>query len=315
MTGYTVAVVGARDVAAELGKRGTASDLTLFNATGAGHAITFIEPTQFPEKLAPLLASLRMAERAVFVVNALSKEVAETATALDLVDTPVEVFAGSTVGPDEIRRAFKGMRFANDTIRPYDLLKLREEIETWRVEPRNGPPRVPLDHAFPVRGVGAVALGVVRGGPLHTHAKLRLFPTPKEVEVRSIQVHDVDVREAATGDRVGVALKGVEADELERGQVLAEPGDLSVGTTLRGSGFRRCPYYRGDVVVGAHLHLSVGLQLVPAVIEALDGASTTVSVDRPVAFAPGDVGVLADLSATSGSRLVARFSLGAATQG
>jgi selenocysteine-specific translation elongation factor len=314
VTGYTVAVVGARDIAAELGKRGTVSDLTLFNATGEGHAVTFVEPTQYPEKLASLLFALRMSERALFIVPGLSKEVAETATALDLLDLPVELLVGTGVGPDELRRAFKGMRFVADPVRPLDLLKLREEIDSWRSEARPGGPRVPIDHAFPVRGVGAVALGVVQIGPLRAHARLRLYPTPKEVEVRSVQVHDVDVPEAATGDRVGVALKGVDADELERGQVLAEPGALLVGSSVRGSAYRSCPYYRGDLRAGTHLHLSVGLQFVPAVVESLAGGAITVSTDRPVAFAAGDTGVLADLSAVSGSRMVGRFTLASASE-
>lgn len=310
MPGITVAVVGGRDVAKELGKKGTASDLTLFNQVRDGHAATLVEPTQYPERLPPLLFALAMADRAIFAVPALSREIAETATALDLADLPVRLALGG-VGPEEVVKAFRGMRFVGETPTALDPAQLRTEIDGWQTPPGSGPPRIAIDHAFPVKGVGAVVLGVVRGGPLHAHDRLRLFPTEREVEVKSIQVHDVDVKEAVTGDRVGLALRGIEADELARGQELAPAGALAVATTLTGSAFRQCGYYRGTLGAGAQLQLAVGLQCVPALVEFGRDGSVTITADRPVAFVPGQTALLADLSATGGSRMVGRATLGA----
>jgi selenocysteine-specific translation elongation factor len=158
-----------------------------------------------------------------------------------------------------------------------------------------------------VKGVGAVALGVVRRGTLRAHERLHLFPTRKDVEVRSIQVHDVDRKEAECGERVGVSLKGVDAEELERGQTLAPPGEFREGTTLSGGSLGRCRYYRGDAGPGAQLHLAIGLQIVPVVLDRLDGVGTTITADRPVAFRPGSVAFLADLSVPAGPRIFGRF--------
>ena len=307
MGAITVAVVGARGVAAEFGKKGTASDVTLFNQVRAGHALTLVEPTQFPERFPPLLYAVAMGDRALFVVQGLSRDVAETATVLDLGDRPVVLLRSEAVGEEELRRAFKGMRFAADPIGRFDGVHLREELDGWEAPPSEGPTRVPLDHAFPVKGVGAVALGIVRGNVLEAHARLRLYPTEREVEVRSIQVHDVDVRSAAPGDRVGVALKGVEAEELSRGQVLAPPGTLAVATTLEGSDLARCPYYRGTLAAGGQLQLAVGLQVVPAHVDEAGPDRVRVTADRPVAIEPGSVALLNDLSAPGGSRLKSRF--------
>jgi selenocysteine-specific translation elongation factor len=281
--------------------------VTLFNHVRAGHALTLVEPTQFPERFPPLLYAVAMGDRALFVVQGLSRDVAETATVLDLADRPVVLLRGDAVGEEELRRAFKGMRFAADPIGRYDGVHLRDELDRWEAPPPDGPTRVPLDHAFPVKGVGAVALGIVRGGALEAHARLRLYPTEREVEVRSIQVHDVDVPAAAPGDRVGVALKGVEAEELTRGQVLAPPGALAVATTVDGSDLARCTYYRGTLAAGAHLQLAVGLQVVPARVDEAGPDRVRITADRPVALEPASVAFLADLSATGGSRLVARF--------
>jgi selenocysteine-specific translation elongation factor len=189
---------------------------------------------------------------------------------------------------------------------PLDLPKLRDLVESERAPREEGPVRVPIDHAFPVKGLGAVALGVVRRGTLRAHDRLRLYPTPKLVEVRSVQVHDVERREAESGERVGVALKGVEADELSRGQTLAPEGSLSAGTALTLGPLDRCRYYRGDASPGALLHLSLGLQVVPATLDALEPSVTRVSTDRPVVGAPNDPAYLIDLSVPVGPRLVGR---------
>jgi len=307
--GVTVAVVGSTEVAKELGKKGTASDLTLFNAVHDEHAATLVEPTQFPEKLAPLLQSLAMADRCLLVVVELSRPVAEAIAAVDLVDVPTTIVLGPNVGEAEVGRVLKGTRLEGAPRLPLDLPHLRSEIEGWTAPTLDGPVEVPLDHAFPVKGVGAVALGVVRRGVLRAHDRLRLYPTPKEVEVRSIQVHDIDRKEASCGERVGVSLKGVDADELSRGQVLAPAGDLLEGTTLTGGPLEKCRYYRGDAAAGARLHLALGLQVVPAVLDRLEPSGVAVTTDRPVAYRADARGILLDLSVPAGPRLVGRFQV------
>ncbi|MCI4361476.1 MAG: hypothetical protein L3J91_07195, partial [Thermoplasmata archaeon] len=119
-TGITVAIVGSRDVAADLGKKGTSSDLTLYNSAHDGHAITIVEPTGFPEKFGALLFALGMADRAVFAITAISREVAETAATLEMFDLPLEVRLGLSVGEEEVRRAFKGSPLDKAVMRPLD---------------------------------------------------------------------------------------------------------------------------------------------------------------------------------------------------
>jgi selenocysteine-specific elongation factor len=119
-------------------------------------------------------------------------------------------------------------------------------------------------------------------------------------------VHDVDVREAATGERVGLALRGVEAEELSRGQTLAVPGSMEVAQELVADGWTKCPFYRGTPAAGQSLHALVGLQFVPARLTAIEGGKVRLTPDRPVAFRPGDSVHVADLSAPSGPRIVGR---------
>jgi len=307
----TVAVVGAVDVAKELGKKGTASDLTLFNTVHDDLAVTLVEPTQFPEKVAPLLQALAMADRCLLAVVELSRPVAEAIAVVDLTEIPTTVILGPGVGDAEIGRVLKGSRLESTPRLPLDYPRLRALVEEWTAPAVEGPVEVPIDHAFPVKGVGAVALGVVRRGTLRAHDRLRLFPTGKDVEVRSIQVHDADRKDAACGERVGVALRGVDPDELLRGQILAPAEALTASPGVAGGPLVRCRYYRGDAGPGAQLHLALGLQVVPAVLDRSDAAGVAVTADRPVAWRPGMTAYLLDLSVPAGPRLFGRFPVGA----
>jgi selenocysteine-specific translation elongation factor len=304
----TVAVVGSGAIAHELGKKGTSSDVTLFNTVHDEHAVTLVEPTQFPEKFSALMVSLGMADRCLLVVTELTKAVAETIAVVELTDLPVTVVVGPAVGEAEIARALKGSRLESAPRTPLDLPQLRQTLDGWTSPSREGPVVVPIDHAFPVQGVGTVVLGVVRRGTLHAHDRLRLFPTPKEVEVRSIQVHDLDRKEAVSGERVGVALRGVDADEVSRGQTLAPPGSLGEGASLAGTEWVRCRYYRGDAGPGARLNASVGLQSVPAAVEELSPSAVRLTADRPVVWEAAARGYLLDLSVPAGPRIAGRWT-------
>lgn len=66
---------------------------------------------------------------------------------------------------------------------------------------------VPVDHAFSVKGVGTVVLGLVTKGTVKKHDALKVLPGTKTVQVRSIQKHDDDFDLASEGDRVGSGLK------------------------------------------------------------------------------------------------------------
>jgi selenocysteine-specific translation elongation factor len=308
-TGVTVSVVGSNEVAKELGKKGTSSDVTLYNAVRDDHAVTLVEASQFPEKFPPLVTALSMGDRCLLVIPELNRAVAETIATVDVVDVPTTVVLGTAVGEDELARALKGSRLERADRQPLDFPQLRTLVETWRAPVVDGPTIVPIDHAFPVKGVGTVALGVVRRGTLRAHDTLRLWPTDKTIEIRSIQVHDIDRKDASCGERVGVALRGIEADEISRGQILAPADSLNVGATVQGGPFSKSRYYRGDLRVGAQLYLMVGLQAAPASLDEISSSATTMTADRPLAFAPAMPAYVLDLSVPSGPRIVGRFEI------
>jgi selenocysteine-specific translation elongation factor len=266
-----------------------------------------VEPTQFPDKFPPLLYTIALADRVVLVVTRLDRAFAESVATLDLFDTPVSIYLTKGADEEEVRRVLKGSRFDSAPLAALDVPHLREELIAWNPPPvADGPVSVRLDHAFPVKGVGTVALGFVQRGTIRAHDRLRLWPSNREVEVRSIQSQDVEVREAGRGTRVGVALKGVDADEIFRGQVLAPASGLSVADKFVLRDARISRYYRGRFEPGAQLQLLAGLQLVPARVESVTEGRWGLSTARPLLAGRGDPVWLADLSAVPGPRITAR---------
>jgi selenocysteine-specific elongation factor len=95
-----------------------------------------------------------------------------------------------------------------------------------------GATRLYVDRVFTLQGIGTVATGTLWSGTIAGGDILRLEPQGRTVRVRSLQVHDATVAEAAAGQRVAVNLPTVERRELGRGDVLVAPGHYPVSYRL-----------------------------------------------------------------------------------
>lgn len=295
----TVALLGTKTLGPELGKKGTSSDLTLYNYSTEGLTVSYIEPTQFPEKFPPLMDALYMGRgRVVLGVEALTKDLGETIVAVDQTGAKEGILAlADSVGREEVLRAVKGTVLEHYAIVPLDAKEIRQKVEAFPEHPaEDGDLILPVDHAFPVRGVGTVALGMVARGVVRAHDKLRMYPEDKMVEVRSLQVHDVDVTEAVAGQRVGVALKGVEADEVHRGYALAPVDGMVTGDLVLLGDYSPCRFFKGKAGEGDKVHVAIGLDNAPAKMTTVDGSQVTLTLSRPMAWVPGDRAYVVDLS-------------------
>src|SRR5262249_37083904 len=88
----------------------------------------------------------------------------------------------------------------------------------------DAPTRLFVDRVFSLRGIGTVATGTLWSGSIGEGDELRTEPAGRTVRVRSVQVHDRTVERAEAGQRVAVALPGIERTELRRGDALVAAG-------------------------------------------------------------------------------------------
>jgi selenocysteine-specific elongation factor len=116
------------------------------------------------------------------------------------------------------------------------LDELRAELDRCaagaRPRPRTSVVRMPIDRAFSLRGIGTVVTGTLWSGGIAAGDHLALEPGSRPVRVRSVQVHDAAAERAGAGQRVAVALVGVERSQVRRGDVLAEAGALRASFRL-----------------------------------------------------------------------------------
>jgi selenocysteine-specific translation elongation factor len=184
-----------------------------------------------------------------------------------------------------------------DPIALRDLL-LREAHARTPVPPGAGTVgTVPIDHHFNVHGIGTVVLGdVVRGG-IKKHDALKVYPGERAVMVRSIQKHDNDFDWAAEGDRVGIALKNIESDDLDRGFVLSNDPAVQTRATLEVQA-TLVRYWPTPLTAGTVLHVGHWMQFIPARVEAVrDGGdwrqpTLTLALEKDIVYLPGDTAVL-----------------------
>jgi selenocysteine-specific elongation factor len=94
------------------------------------------------------------------------------------------------------------------------------------------PTRLFVDRAFALRGIGTVATGTLWSGSIGEGDVLEALPGGDEARVRSVQVHDRPVERGAAGQRVAVAVPGLERAALPRGTALVEQGAFPVSYRL-----------------------------------------------------------------------------------
>jgi selenocysteine-specific elongation factor len=90
-----------------------------------------------------------------------------------------------------------------------------------------GPPRLPIDRVFSVKGFGTVVTGTVVSGGFRVDDEVEVLPAGTRAKVRGLQAHGVRVEHGVAGQRLAVNLAGVDVGEVARGSVLAVPGVLA----------------------------------------------------------------------------------------
>ncbi len=297
-----IAALGNPEIAERIGKKGTESDITMYNYKGREGSITFMHPNRYPERLPPLLFSVNLAHGALLTIDALDRVLGEEIVALNMrrISRGIMVLRNYIV-PEQIAPLRKGTVLEGYSIID-DPIKIRESLASLEIPRKEGATLIPVDHFFPVKGVGTVILGTVMRGSVEVHQELQIYPHNRKVQVKSIQIHDRDVNTAGTGSRVGLALKGIKPEELERGITLAEPGSMLTGETFEIEP-EFTPFWKGSVKAGMMVHLSSGTQFAPG--KMLD--ENTVHLEKRMAYTEGEEILL--IQADSIPRIIGRTEL------
>jgi selenocysteine-specific elongation factor len=219
---------------------------------------------------------------AVTKADAVEPELAELVVeeARELVPgAPVVVTsAKSGAGLDELRAA---------------LTEAADELPASRSA---GATRLFVDRSFTLHGIGTVVTGTLWSGSIGEADTLRAEPAGLDVRVRSVQVHDRPVERAEAGQRVAVALPGIERRAIRRGDVLVAPSAFPLS-------------YRLDVVLeeldpipdGARVHVHHGTAEHLARVVRAGERWAQLRLASPAVAARGDRLVLRDRTTLGGA--------------
>ncbi|HEY3209344.1 MAG TPA: selenocysteine-specific translation elongation factor [Actinomycetota bacterium] len=99
---------------------------------------------------------------------------------------------------------------------------------------RDGRPRQFIDRVFTIRGAGTVVTGTLTGGPIAVGQEAQVFPSGHRARIRGLQTHKRTLDVAQPVSRVAVNLSATAKAELERGDVLALPGQWRSTSVFEG---------------------------------------------------------------------------------
>ena len=281
-------VLGKQDLASEFGKKGTESDLTLYDRKESDVIKTWVIPNGFPEKIQPLFQAINLAEYVIFHVDKLDKFTGEQIIALDSLKKEKGILSHTfDVDESKLNMMIKGTVVENYA--RVDQDKIKEKMNALEPITNDNPAELLIDHCFDVKGVGTVILGKVTNGTIKQYDNLKLYPHNIDVLIKSIQMHDDPVPESICPARVGLAVKGAKPDEVGRGDVISVEDAVDVKTEIE-LDFEKSPFYKSEITENQGCLVNVGLQTKAAKFSSI--TPLKLIFEKPIVCKKNDIAVI-----------------------
>ena len=241
-------------------------------------------------------------------------EVRDLLSEYDFPGDDVPVIAGSAL------KALEG-----DAQYEEKILELMQAVDDYIPTPERDsdkPFMMPVEDVFSITGRGTVASGRIDRGVVRVNDEVEIVGLKEEIQkavVTGVEMFRKQLDEGIAGDNVGVLLRGIQRDEIERGQVLAAPGSINPHTKFKGEvyilskeeGGRHTPffnnyrpqfYFRTTDVTGS-IELPAGTEMV------MPGDNVTIDVEliHPIAVEQGTTFSIREGGRTVGSGIVSEI--------
>jgi len=183
----------------------------------------------------------------------------------------------------------------------WELLKAVDEYIPEPARPKDKPFLMPIEDVFGIKGRGTVVTGRIERGVVKPGEEVEIvgFAETRKTVCTGVEMFRKTLDEGDPGDNVGCLLRGIEREDVERGQVLAKPGSIKPHTRFEGEvyvlakeeGGRHTPFFTGyrpqfyirTTDVTGNVALPDGVEMVmPG-----DNIKITVELITPVALEEG----------------------------
>jgi len=154
--------------------------------------------------------------------------------------------------------AFPALNNPEDAEKTKCIQELLDAVDTWIPEPQrevDKPFLMSIEDVFSIKGRGTVATGRIERGMVKVGEKIEIvgLRDTQETTVTGVEMFNKTLNEGQAGDNVGCLLRGVEKDNVERGQVLAKPKSITPHTKCKAQvyvltkeeGGRHSPFFSG----------------------------------------------------------------------
>ncbi|MFX1499949.1 MAG: EF-Tu/IF-2/RF-3 family GTPase [Promethearchaeota archaeon] len=299
-----------------LGAPGTSSDIQFYNRIDAelNQVFCALTPINYPEKIKPFLQTLVLTN--IHVLNLdintnLNAIIGEIIVGIDLFhqlfNTKVLIIISGITSNNKwkisdfrikIKKILDATSLKDTEIlslsNKEDYNNLKKKIVELGLTHQNlnvgtdGFTKILIDHAFSVKGIGTVILGIIKEGTVNTGQMLELIGyknSTKKVIIRSIQKHDRNFKTAIKGDRVGLALKGnISVDEVSRDNILTTQGIFKQEVSIKAKVFIN-QFFKpknNKIIPGDGIQYNVMVDLRTAPCKFIDGKE----------ISPGNSGVV-----------------------
>ena len=226
------------------------------------------------------------------LVGLVEEEIRELLTSYKFPGDKIPIVKGSALA------AVEGKDEATGKNSILELLKAIDEHIPQPQRPKDKPFLMPVEDIFTISGRGTVATGRVEQGVVKTGGELEIvgIRETKKTVCTGVEMFRKILDTGEAGDNIGVLLRGVEREDVERGQVLAQPGSVTPHTKFEAQAYvlkkeeggRHTPffskyrpqfYFRTTDVTG-EVELAKGTEMVmPG-----DDAKFTVKLITPIAM-------------------------------
>ncbi|REJ67589.1 MAG: elongation factor Tu [Planctomycetota bacterium] len=203
--------------------------------------------------------------------------------------------------------------------------ELLEAIDSYIPEPERDvdkPLLMAIEDVFSIEGRGTVATGRIERGKVNVGDEIEivgLHPESTKTVCTGVEMFNKTLDSGQAGDNVGMLLRGVKRDEIERGQVLAKPGSITPHTKFEAevyvlgkdeggrhtpffSGYRPQFYFRTTDVTGAANLMGDAEMCMPG-----DNAKLSIELGKPIAMDDGVRFAIREGGRTVGSGVVTKI--------
>jgi len=205
--------------------------------------------------------------------------------------------------------------------RIWDLMDKVDEYIPTPERPLDKPFLMPIEDVFSIKGRGTVVTGRVEQGKIKVNEEVEIVGLKKtrKTVVTGLEMFRKTLDEGLAGDNIGVLLRGIEKNEVERGMVLAKPGTITPHTEFEAEvyvltkeeGGRHTPFFSGyrpqfyirTLDVTGEVKLPKGVEMVmPG-----DNIKMTVKLITPVAISEGLRFAIREGGSTVGAGVISKI--------